>query len=196
MLLTSFLRPGTGKTVTLIESIRQVLIRDPNARFLACAPSNSAADLLADRLQDLGPSILFRLNAPSRPVELLPSPVRKFSSVLNGHFNVPDVAVLMQYRVIVSTCVSSSIAFAVGMPRGHFSHIVVDEAGQALEPEIMIPIKTMADNDTNIVLSGDPKQLGPIVRSSVAIKFGLGQSYLARLMDLPVYDEHTKRGIS
>ncbi|KZS97367.1 P-loop containing nucleoside triphosphate hydrolase protein [Sistotremastrum niveocremeum HHB9708] len=188
--------PGTGKTVTIIEAIRQVLIWDPEAKILACAPSNSAADLLAERLLDLGPTVLLRLNAPSRPLDLIPTALRKFSSIENGHFTIPDLSALKRFRVIVSTCISASLPFAVGMPRGHFSHIFVDEAGQALEPEIMIPIKTMADNDTNVVLSGDPKQLGPIVRSSVAIKFGLGQSYLARLMELPLYNEKDYRGVS
>jgi helicase MOV-10 len=47
-------RPGTGKTVTVVEAIRQVLKKNPNARVLACAPSNSAADIITERLADLG----------------------------------------------------------------------------------------------------------------------------------------------
>ncbi|KAG8954835.1 hypothetical protein FRC04_010317 [Tulasnella sp. 424] len=46
--------PGTGKTITVVEAIRQVLRNDPQARILACAPSNSAADLIAQRLVPLG----------------------------------------------------------------------------------------------------------------------------------------------
>eukprot|EP00961_Rhodomonas_salina_P265622 3590440-Rhodomonas_salina.4 len=33
-----------------------------------------------------------------------------------------------------------------------------------------------------LVLAGDPKQLGPVVRSSMAREFGLGESLLERLM--------------
>jgi helicase MOV-10 len=47
----------------------------------------------------------------------------------------------------------------------------------------------MADNSTNVVLSGDPKQLGPIIRSNVARELGLEKSYLERLTDLELYDE-------
>ena len=37
---------GTGKTVTVVESILQILQQIPSSRVLACTPSNSAADLI------------------------------------------------------------------------------------------------------------------------------------------------------
>ena len=48
---------------------------------------------------------------------------------------------------------------------------------------------------TNIILSGDPKQLGPIIRSSVALALGLGKSYLDRLVAREVYDSERGHGI-
>ncbi len=38
-----------------------------------------------------------------------------------------------------------------------------------------------------LILAGDPKQLGPILRSPIALKFGLQLSLLERLMANPVY---------
>ncbi|KDQ10484.1 hypothetical protein BOTBODRAFT_58037 [Botryobasidium botryosum FD-172 SS1] len=189
--------PGTGKTVTIIEAIRQILIRNPAAKILACAPSNSAADLLAARLTDLG-SQLFRLNAPSRLKESLPDKLAPFSSPNEyGTFLIPSVAVLARYRVVVSTTTSASIPHGIGLSRGHFSHIFIDEAGHDLEPAAMIPIKTMAGLETNVILSGDPKQLGPIVRSAVGRReLGLGVSYLERLMERELYVGLQWRGIS
>ena len=80
------------------------------------------------------------------------------------------------------------------MARGHFTHIFIDEAGQATEPEAFVSIKMMADTKTNVILSGDPKQLGPVIRSGIARELGLEQSYLERLMDRDVYDNKTGYG--
>ncbi|KAI0945600.1 hypothetical protein AcW1_001785 [Taiwanofungus camphoratus] len=190
--------PGTGKTVTIVEAIQQILRKNPRARILACAPSNSAADLIASRLQaSLSTEELFRFYAPSRDKDQVPDALLPYSCTnASGHFSVPPVPILKTYRAIVSTCVSASFAHGVGMPRGHFSHIFVDEAGQATEPEVMIGIKTMADNNTNVILSGDSKQLGPIIRSAVARELGLEKSYLERLMTRQPYDETSSHGIS
>ncbi|CAM9860916.1 unnamed protein product, partial [Discosporangium mesarthrocarpum] len=55
--------PGTGKTVTVIEAILQILKRENEVKILACAPSDTAADVIAQRLsQYLSPQELLRLN--------------------------------------------------------------------------------------------------------------------------------------
>ncbi len=48
--------PGTGKTTTLVQAIR-LLCKTENT-VLVCAPSNSAADLLTERLSDEGLQVL------------------------------------------------------------------------------------------------------------------------------------------
>lgn len=60
----------------------------------------------------------------------------------------------------------------------------------------MVGIKTMAGPETNIVLSGDPKQLGPVVRSPIASQLGLGCSDLERLMKRDIYSEDIGAGIT
>lgn len=187
--------PGTGKTVTIVETIRQILSRDPQARVLACAPSNSAADILAQRLNSLSSTELFRFYAVSRRRELVPDNLLQHTHTNSqGFFSVPQVSQLAQFRVVVSTCGSASFAFGVGLPPGHFTHIFVDEAAQATEPETMTAMKAMTTPSTQVVLSGDPKQLGPIIRSSVARDLGLGVSYLERMMERDLYDEHRGSG--
>ncbi|GJE90147.1 DEXXQ/H-box helicase domain-containing protein [Phanerochaete sordida] len=178
--------PGTGKTVTIVEAILQLLSHaKKEARILACAPSNSAADIIAERLSSaLGETELYRFYAPSRFASQVPDVLRRYTtSDPSGSFTLPPIAQLNAFRVIVSTCVSASFAHNIGMERGHFTHIFVDEAAQATEPEVMTAIKTMADARTNVVLSGDPKQLGPVIRSAVARRFGLDKSYLERVME-------------
>ncbi|KIM34476.1 hypothetical protein M408DRAFT_325872 [Serendipita vermifera MAFF 305830] len=189
--------PGTGKTVTVIEAIRQILVADPQARILACAPSNSAADIIAERLTVLGKSQLFRLYAPSRSASLLPPALQQFSRRNDhGTFEVPPVEELAKFRVVVSTCLSAVVPSAIGISPGHFSHVFIDEAGQACEPEALIAIRTLATAKTNLILSGDPKQLGPIIRSDVALSFKFGVGLLDRLTEMPLYDDQKKNGIT
>lgn len=48
----------------------------------------------------------------------------------------------------------------------NFTHIFIDEAGQATEPDALIPFNI---NDTaHVILSGDPLQLGPVIKSKLA----------------------------
>lgn len=64
-----------------------------------------------------------------------------------------------------------------GMP---FDVVVIDEAGQALEASCWIPLLL----SKRCVLAGDHMQLPPTVRSSEALKRGLGISLFERLMRL------------
>lgn len=187
--------------MTAVEAIRQLIQTKRDTRVLACAPSNSAADLIAERLAGLGKSQILRLNAYSRSVEHVPSAVLDLSRTEKDsggfkRFSVPPIGELKKFRVIVCTCLSASVPYGLGIPAGHFSHVFIDEAGQATEPEVMISVKTTAGPRTNVVLSGDSKQLGPIVRSPVARELGLNQSYLDRLMANPIYDEQSGKGIT
>ena len=189
-------RPGTGKTITAIECIRQLLDKYPQAKILACAPSNSAADLIALRLQGfMRTEELFRFYAPSRFKEQVLDELRPFTYMQgDSHFSVPSMDRLKDFKVIVSTCGSTGVFSGVGMPRGHFTHIFVDEAGQATEPQTFLSIRMLADSKTNIILLGDPKQLGPVIRSGIARELGLETSYLERLMDRDVYNIKTGYG--
>ena len=127
---------------------------------------------------------LFRLNSLSRPFSALPTDLQLFSSY-NEHniFRIPDLEAISKYRVIVSTCLSGGVPASLGVKKGHFGYIFVDEAGQAKEPECMVPILSLADQNTNIFIAGDNKQLGPVLHSPLAGALGLKVSYLSRLSE-------------
>lgn len=47
---------------------------------------------------------------------------------------------LGRHRVTIGTCSTLGVLYNIGFPQGHFTHVLVDEAGQATEPEIMVPL--------------------------------------------------------
>ncbi len=58
--------PGTGKTTTLVQAIRQTIREEK--QVLVCAPSNAAVDLLVDKLTEQGLQAL-RIGHPARVTE-------------------------------------------------------------------------------------------------------------------------------
>ncbi|XP_027128317.1 RNA helicase Mov10l1 isoform X2 [Larimichthys crocea] len=176
--------PGTGKTITLIEAILQVYHFVPSSRVLVCTPSNSAADLICIRLHHSGflhAASLARVNASCRQDESIPEVLRQYSRA--GE----DIRHASFHRIVVSTCSSAGMFHNIGLQVGHFTHLFLDEAGQATEPESLIPMSLVSERDGQMVLAGDPRQLGPIVKSKLAAAFGLGVSLLERLMANPLY---------
>ncbi|XP_012690883.1 putative helicase mov-10-B.1 [Clupea harengus] len=188
--------PGTGKTVTLVEAINQIIRSHPSAHIVACAPSNSASDLLCERLLGhVDGNQLYRLYASSRDPRTVPPKLLKHSNwdERQDSFVFPARDTLMKYKVIAATLVTTGRLVSGGIPVGHFTHIFVDEAGQAVEPECIIGIAGLLHPQKGqLVLAGDPEQLGPILRSPLALRHGLGLSLLERLMrDNPLYQKST-----
>lgn len=89
--------------------------------------------------------------------------------------------------------------------------VFIDEAAQACEPEVDCAIGVL--NGSQIVLAGDPKQLGPFSSSKVAHDYGYGKllhfffnllhfflfeetSLLERLMNLNVYQSGNENYIT
>ncbi|KAK7366576.1 hypothetical protein VNO80_08569 [Phaseolus coccineus] len=184
--------PGTGKTSTVVEAILQLYKYHKNARILVCAPSNSAADyvlekLLAQQDIELRENELFRLNAATRPYEDVKPEIIRFCFFDEMVFKCPPVDALSYYRIIISTYMSASLLHAEDLARGHFSHMFLDEAGQASEPETLIPVSHLCTMNTVVVLAGDQLQLGPVIYSKKADEYGLGVSYMERLSELPPY---------
>uniref|UniRef100_A0A452UK02 RNA helicase n=1 Tax=Ursus maritimus TaxID=29073 RepID=A0A452UK02_URSMA len=182
--------PGTGKTVTLVEAIKQVVKHLPKAHILACAPSNSGADLLCQRLRVHLPSSIYRLLAPSRDIRMVPEDIKPCCNwdAKKGDYVFPAKKKLQEYRVLITTLITASRLVSAQFPIDHFTHIFIDEAGHSMEPESLVAIAGLmevkeTDNPGGqLVLAGDPRQLGPVLRSPLTQKHGLGYSLLERLV--------------
>ncbi|XP_071388136.1 putative helicase mov-10-B.1 [Centroberyx affinis] len=177
--------PGTGKTVTLVEAIKQIEKTQVSCHILACAPSNSAADLLCKKILDhVEERKVFRMYASSRDPRTVPEELKACSNLEGDTYVFPAKEELMKYKIIVTTLLTAGRLVTGNIPTGHFTHVFVDEAGHAVETECLVPVAGLLQAESGqLVLAGDPKQLGPILRSPLALKYGMGVSLLERLMN-------------
>lgn len=125
------------------------------------------------------------------------------------HFDLPPLDELLKFRIVVCTCVDAGLLISAGasnqslheyLPhkgfisedeplRSHWTHLLIDEAGQAIEPETDIPLLCVLDeceDPPQIVLCGDHNQLGP-----KTFLPELQLSFLERLATtIPLYCDH------
>uniref|UniRef100_A0A0A9WY08 RNA helicase n=3 Tax=Lygus hesperus TaxID=30085 RepID=A0A0A9WY08_LYGHE len=192
--------PGTGKTVTVVETILQLYSLIPQSRLLVATPSNSAADLITERIisctnmkqKDLLRMVGYhyleqgRINASIVPYSAVPDvkAIHIYGASGSSHEGVKMCGreLLGHHRITVGTLGCLGLLYNMGFPRGHFTHVIVDEAGQATEPEVLIPMVFLHKQFGQVVLAGDPLQLGPVVTSRLAARCGLQESLLARLL--------------
>ena len=148
--------PGTGKTVTVVEAIKQVVKHRDGSRVLACAPSNAAADVLARRIQENipgGKNQVLRYYAPSRDESKVEEVLKPISNFKRPTETLDQVK---SFKVVVMTLVSSSRLSLAKVAKGHFTHVFVDESGHATEPEALIPISGLMDKAGGSYMSCNP----------------------------------------
>ncbi|XP_036325735.1 LOW QUALITY PROTEIN: probable helicase with zinc finger domain [Rhagoletis pomonella] len=179
---------GTGKTYTLAQAIKQLLTQ-PEAKILICTHSNSAADLYIKEYlhpwieQGLEEATPLRVYYHKRWVATVNSVVQKYCITDGaGNFRRPSVEDIKKHRIVVVTLSISMELANLGLPKGYFTHIFLDEAAQAMECEAIMPL-ALANDSTRIVLAGDHMQMSPELFSAFAKERKLHISLLERLYD-------------
>ena len=79
--------PGTGKTMVVVETILQALLTHDDPYLLVCAPSNGAADVLAERISMFADEFLaLGRRFPPRWWSSMPDPpTQRMSSLIFRH---------------------------------------------------------------------------------------------------------------
>ncbi|PRP82187.1 putative RNA helicase SDE3 [Planoprotostelium fungivorum] len=178
---------GCGKSRALLELIIQILANESKSKILVCTQSNAAANYFVKQLQHLKTTELFSRNR-------VEDDVMKYTDY-DQEKNVFDFPMgrMRDFRVVVSTSATAATLFGLGM-KHHFTHVILDEASQMLEPEALLPISLMSRSSV-LVMAGDPKQIGPILHSSSAIHHKLGESIMTRLSTNDIYHSHPQCSI-
>jgi helicase MOV-10 len=212
--------PGTGKTKTLVETALQLCKTSKVRHILMCAPSDPAADTLVQRLKcHFNPTELLRLNSPSRTFAEVPMDLMPYCFVDATHFGIPPFKDLMKIKIVVVSCRDADLLVKARLtnedlyifqkevnltcdpdselilPKSlHWGALLMDEAGQAIEPEALIPLTVVCPPtaaphllEPQFVMTGDHKQLGPRTASRSA---SIERSLFERLLGIPFYSEH------
>ncbi|XP_041838677.1 probable helicase with zinc finger domain [Melanotaenia boesemani] len=180
---------GTGKTFTLAQAVKHIL-RQENSRVLICTHSNSAADLY---IKDYLHPYVEAGNAHARPlrvyfrnrwVKTVHPAVQQYCLISSTQitFQMPTREDILRHRVVVVTLSTSQYLCQLDLEPGLFTHILLDEAAQAMECETIMPF-ALASKTTRIVLAGDHMQLSPFVYSEFARERNLHVSLLDRLYE-------------
>uniref|UniRef100_A0A8C6KTW6 Probable helicase with zinc finger domain n=1 Tax=Nothobranchius furzeri TaxID=105023 RepID=A0A8C6KTW6_NOTFU len=180
---------GTGKTFTLAQAVKHIL-RQENSRVLICTHSNSAADLY---IKDYLHPYVDAGNAHARPlrvyfrnrwVKTVHPVVQQYCLISNTqvNFQMPTREDVLRHRVVVVTLSTSQYLCQLDLEPGLFTHLLLDEAAQAMECETIMPF-ALASKTTRIVLAGDHMQLSPFVYSEFARERNLHVSLLDRLYE-------------
>lgn len=213
--------PGTGKTTTLVQAVK-TLIKAGEKRILVTAPSNTAVDLLSDKLASEGLTVL-RVGNPARvsekqmsltlesqisshasnkEIKMLKKRASEFKEMAHKYKRsfgkaerdqrkalfeeaykiMKDVGAIEQH-IIEDITTKAQVVAATLVGANHYTvrelqynTVVIDEAGQAIEPGCWIPIL----KGKKAILVGDHCQLPPTIKSDVAARKGLALTLLEK----------------
>ncbi|XP_022109839.1 helicase with zinc finger domain 2-like isoform X2 [Acanthaster planci] len=175
---------GTGKTHTLATAVKRTLEAHADSKILICTHSNSAADLyITEHLHKLVEAgeikQMIRVYTKIRDIKTIAENVRKYTKITDDKVQTPTLREIKASSVVITTLTTSHTLDSTEL-YGHFTHILIDEAGQALETEVLQPL-TLATANTCVVLAGDHLQICPKVFSRVARHAKFHVSLLERL---------------
>ena len=149
---------GTGKTQLLARAAYQVLKQNRKNRILICAHHQRSADTFManyfSKMIDSGwyCGKVVRLMA-TRDYHAPSNCAKYYATVRDKRFSNG-----MEKISLIVTTFSTSLHMLGVVPEGFFTHILLDEGAQTREPESIAPL-CLADNNTQIVIAGDHKQV-------------------------------------
>ena len=152
---------GTGKTHVL-ACATAAIVSDPSTRVLIATHHDESANNFISKY--------FGTIGSTKTLPPTVAPFRIVTKMMNDDmenkqyffkFNDPMITkeLLNERRIVVTTFLTVlHFASAKRVPRGYFTHILIDEGTQTCEPETIAPL-IFADERTKVIISGDHLQV-------------------------------------
>lgn len=205
--------PGTGKTTTLVEAIRETLMREN--QVLVCAQSNMAVDWISEKLVDRGINVL-RIGNPTKVNDKMLSftyerrfeahpdytqlwAIRKAIRDLRSHRRRGDEKFHQKLESLKSRAMELEIRInneLFGEARV-IASTLVGSANRLLDGHkfgtLFVDEAAQAleaacwipmRRVSRVVLAGDHCQLPPTVKSIAALKAGLGKTLMEHIVEM------------
>ena len=205
--------PGTGKTTTLVEAIRETLMREN--QVLVCAQSNMAVDWISEKLVDRGINVL-RIGNPTRVNDKMLSftyerrfeahpdyphlwAIRKAIRELRSHRKRGDEKFHQKLESLKSRATELEIRInnELFAEARVIACTLVGAANRLLDGQkfgtLFIDEAAQAleaacwipiRRASRVILAGDHCQLPPTVKSIAALKAGLGKTLMERIVEM------------
>ena len=206
--------PGTGKTTTLVEAIRETLMREN--QVLVCAQSNMAVDWISEKLVDRGINVL-RIGNPTRVNDKMLS--FTYERRFEAHPDYPHLWAIRKairelrsrrknvessaYHQKLESLKSRATELEIRINNDLFGEArviastLVGAANRLLDGQkfgtLFIDEAAQAleaacwiplRRVSRVVLAGDHCQLPPTVKSIAALKAGLGKTLMERIVEI------------
>ena len=205
--------PGTGKTTTLVEAIREALMREN--QVLVCAQSNMAVDWISEKLVDRGINVL-RIGNPTRVNDKMLS--FTYERRFEGYPDYPQLWALRKairelrahrkrgdekYHQKLESLKSRATELEIRINNELFSEArviastLVGSANRLLDGQkfgtLFIDEAAQAleaacwipmRRVSRVIFAGDHCQLPPTVKSIAALKAGLGKTLMERIVEM------------
>ena len=206
--------PGTGKTTTLVEAIRETLMRE--SQVLVCAQSNMAVDWISEKLVDRGINVL-RIGNPTRVNDKMLS--FTYERRFEAHPDYPHLWAIRKairelrgkrrekrgesFHQKLESLKSRATELEIRINNELFSEArviactLVGAANRLLDGQkfgtLFIDEAAQAleaacwipiRRVSRVILAGDHCQLPPTVKSIAALKAGLGKTLMERIVEM------------
>ncbi|CZS99007.1 related to NAM7-nonsense-mediated mRNA decay protein (RdRP) [Rhynchosporium agropyri] len=189
--------PGTGKTYTIVQIIKQLQANSETQRILVTAPTHNAVDNVMRRYMNETKSERSTTIRVSTDVRKVAEDLRKYTcdamlgKELNSNYSARNKArdQIKKARLIFTTCIGSGL----GLLRSEkFDTVIIDEASQQTEPASLVPL---TKGCRKAILVGDHVQLGATVQP-YAILTSYEVSLFERLYTQAIPDDGIVLGLS